>query len=102
MAQNSGVSLSKKEKKMPEGPSIVIAKEQMSRFIGKKVITASGNTKIDIPRLENKKMEDIKTWGKHLLLCFDDFTIRVHFLLFGTYRIDEKKDAQLRLGLTFP
>ena len=47
-------------------------------------------------------MEDIKTWGKHLLLCFDDFTIRVHFLLFGTYRIDEKKDTQLRLGLTFP
>lgn len=87
---------------MPEGPSIVIAKEQMSRFIGKKVAAASGNAKIDIPRLENKKLDDIKTWGKHLLLCFDDFTIRVHFLLFGTYRIDEKKDAQLRLGLTFP
>lgn len=86
---------------MPEGPSIVIAKEQASQFIGKQVILAKGNAKIDIQRLENKELLDIKTWGKHLLLCFDGFTIRIHFLLFGTYRINETKDAQLRLGLTF-
>ena len=49
---------------MPEGPSIVIAKEQMSRFIGKKVITASGNAKIDIPRLENKKNGGYKNMGQ--------------------------------------
>lgn len=86
---------------MPEGPSIVIAKEQISQFIGRKVITAIGNAKIDIPRLEKKKLLDIKTWGKHLLLCFDGFTIRIHFLLFGTYRINETKEAQLRLSLLF-
>lgn len=87
---------------MPEGPSIVIAKEQTSQFIGNKVITATGNAKIDILRLENKKLLDIKTWGKHLLLCFEGFTIRIHFLLFGTYRINETKESQLRLGLVFP
>lgn len=86
---------------MPEGPSIVIAKEKMTEFIGHKVISASGNVKIDIPRLANQKLLDIKTWGKHLLLCFDKFTLRIHFLLFGTYRINETKDSQLRLGLTF-
>ena len=86
---------------MPEGPSIVIAKEQASQFIGKQVILAKGNAKIDIQRLENKELLDIKTWGKHLLLCFDGFTIRIHFLLFGTYRINETKETQLRLGLTF-
>ena len=86
---------------MPEGPSIVIAKELSSQFIGKQVILAKGNAKIDIQRLENKELLDIKTWGKHLLLCFDGFTIRIHFLLFGTYRINETKETQLRLGLTF-
>jgi endonuclease-8 len=86
---------------MPEGPSIIIAKENMAEFIGHKVIAAAGNAKIDISRLEDKKLLDIKTWGKHLLLCFDGFTIRVHFLLFGTYRINETKEALLRLGLTF-
>ncbi|RDI10447.1 endonuclease [Flavobacterium sp. AG291] len=86
---------------MPEGPSIIIAKEKMAEFIGYKVIAAAGNAKIDMPRLEDKKLLDIKTWGKHLLLCFEGFTIRVHFLLFGTYRINETKEALLRLGLTF-
>ena len=89
---------------MPEGPSIVIAKELAAQFIGKTVIAATGNAKIDIPRVVNIKLDDIKTWGKHLLLCFDGFTIRIHFLLFGSYRINETKEkvSQLRLGLTFP
>jgi endonuclease VIII len=86
---------------MPEGPSIIIAKKNMSAFKGHKVIAASGNATIDMSLLENKKLLDIKTWGKHLLLCFKGFTVRVHFLLFGTYRINETKEAKLRLGLTF-
>lgn len=86
---------------MPEGPSIVIAREKMAEFIGQKIIAAGGNAKIDIQRLENKKLVDIKTWGKHLLLCFEGFTIRIHFLLFGTYRINDTKESLLRLGLTF-
>lgn len=86
---------------MPEGPSIVIAREDILSFEGQKVISAAGNAKIDMSRLEGKKLEAIKTWGKHLLLCFDGFTIRIHFLMFGTYRVNERKDAQLRLGLVF-
>jgi len=86
---------------MPEGPSIIIAKEAADIFTGHTVITAEGNAKIDMDRLQHKKLNDIKTWGKHLLLCFDGFTIRIHFLLFGTYRINERKDSLLRLGLTF-
>jgi len=86
---------------MPEGPSLVIVKEEAAQFIAKKALTAAGNAKIDMDRIHGKKLVDIKTWGKHLLLCFDGFTLRVHFLLFGTYRINETKEAKLRLGLTF-
>jgi endonuclease-8 len=86
---------------MPEGPSIIIAKEAADIFTGQTVITAEGNAKIDMDRLQHQKLNDIKTWGKHLLLCFDGFTIRIHFLLFGTYRINERKDSLLRLGFTF-
>jgi endonuclease-8 len=86
---------------MPEGPSILIAKEAAAEFIRQKVMAAAGNAKIDIARLESQKLLDIKTWGKHLLLCFDGFTVRIHFLLFGTYRVNERKDALLRLGLVF-
>jgi|SRR6218665_188693 len=87
---------------MPEGPTIVILKEEVQKFSGKKVIAATGNAKIDIDRLINKKIINFKSWGKHFLICFDGFTVRVHFLLFGSYLIDQDKTAQIRLGFTFP
>jgi endonuclease-8 len=86
---------------MPEGPSIVILKEAVAKFKGKKVLEAGGNTKVELPPLEGLKLIDFKSWGKQFLICFKGFTIRVHFLLFGTYRIDEKKEAKPRLFLRF-
>jgi endonuclease-8 len=84
-----------------EGPSLVILKEEMQPFIGKKIIAVSGNSKIDQQALKNKTVRDIKTWGKHFLICFDAFFLKVHFLLFGSYRINEKKDRPERLSLKF-
>jgi len=86
---------------MPEGPSLIIAREALEPFKGKKITAAWGNSKIDKERLLRKKLVDIRTWGKHLLLCFDDFTIRIHFLMFGTYYINSGKDAAPRLHLAF-
>lgn len=86
---------------MPEGPSIIIAKQEIKPFEGKEVIEVYGNSKIDINRMEGKMLRDIKSWGKHLLLCFDDFTVRVHFLLFGSYLVNQTKDTPVRLGLLF-
>ncbi|HEX6332777.1 MAG TPA: endonuclease, partial [Flavisolibacter sp.] len=68
---------------MPEGPSIVIAKELMKPFRGKKVLAVAGNSKIGIERIANRKLLAVKTWGKHLLFEFAGFSIRVHFLMFG-------------------
>jgi len=86
---------------MPEGPSIVILKEAVKAFKGKKVITAVGSAKIDMDRLINKKILDFKTWGKHFLICFKGFTIRVHLMMFGSYSINERKDRAPRLSLGF-
>lgn len=84
-----------------EGPSLVILKEEITSFKRKKIISVSGNTKIDLRRLANKNILDFKTWGKHFLLVFDTFFIRIHFLMFGSYRINERKDTQPRLSLQF-
>ena len=86
---------------MPEGPSIVILKEEVEHFTHQKVIAAEGNTAIDKDRLVGKKITTFKTWGKNFLVCFDGFTLRVHLMLFGTYLIDSQKAAKLRLGLQF-
>lgn len=86
---------------MPEGPSIVIVKEEVQPFIGKKIIKVEGNSKLDIQRLAGEEIIDFKSWGKHFLICFRDFTVRIHFMLFGSYRINEQKDAAPRLRLIF-
>ena len=86
---------------MPEGPSLVIAREEMLLFKGRKVIDVSGNSKIDQQRLLNKKLLDIRTWGKHLLLEFSGFTVRVHFLMFGKYLVNDTKETVPRLHLQF-
>ena len=86
---------------MPEGPSIVILKEQVQQFTGKKVLEVSGNSKEDIQRMDGQKITAFKSWGKHFLICFKTFTVRVHLMLFGSYRINEHKDAPARLSLKF-
>jgi endonuclease-8 len=86
---------------MPEGPSIVILKEEVQAFKRKKIIAVSGNTTIDKERMLNQTVVDFKSWGKHFLICFKTFSLRVHFMLFGSYRINEKKDAPARLSLQF-
>lgn len=87
---------------MPEGPSIILVKEAVAKFNGKKILAVSGNSKIDQNILLNKKIIAFKSWGKHLLICFDELTLKVHFLMFGSYTVDEKKpDRVIRLNLTF-
>lgn len=87
---------------MPEGPSIVILKEAaLPLFKGKKIISASGNAKIEIASLINKKIIDFKSWGKHFLICLADDTIKIHFLMFGSYAINEQKHFAPRLHLQF-
>lgn len=88
---------------MPEGPSIVILKELIAplQLEGKEIIAVSGNTSIEKERLLHQKVKAVKSWGKHFLICFDSFSLRVHFMLFGSYRINERKESQERLRLVF-
>ncbi len=87
---------------MPEGPSIVILREAVHQFKGNKIISVTGNSKQEIQRLAGEKIIDFKSWGKHFLICFEKFTVRIHFMLFGSYSINEKAETkQTRLGLHF-
>jgi endonuclease-8 len=86
---------------MPEGPSIVILKELVAPFRGQKVLEVAGNSKVEKERALGEKVLDFKSWGKHFLMCFPDFTIKIHFMLFGSYRINEERDMAPRLSLKF-
>lgn len=86
---------------MPEGPSIVILREEAARFVGQRIERVGGNSRIDIQRMHGCRVASLRSWGKHFLVGFGEFTLRVHFMLFGSYRIDERRDAAPRLSLGF-
>ncbi|WP_263140551.1 DNA-formamidopyrimidine glycosylase family protein [Pseudomonas sp. RIT-PI-AD] len=86
---------------MPEGPSIAIMREDAAKFAGQTIQRVEGNSKIDQNRLLGQTVVAVRSWGKHFLIELPDFSVRVHLLLFGSYRIDERKDSPPRLSLGF-
>jgi len=88
---------------VPEGPSIVILREQAQGLVGRRIVAAEGNTTtIAKERLVGKRIVALRGWGKHFLVELGTFSLRIHFLMFGSYRIDERKErATPRLSLSF-
>lgn len=87
---------------MPEGPSILIASEDMSAAIGKQVKKVDGNSREPIQSLQGQTLNEIGTWGKHLLLFFEHATLKIHFLMWGSYSVNAEKENRLpRLALDF-
>ena len=86
---------------MPEGPSIVILREEVAHFAGHTILRAEGNAKIDMQRLPGQCVRSIRSFGKQTLIELPGVAIRVHLLMFGSYRIDERKDTAPRLSLGF-
>ena len=68
-----------------EGPSIFLAAEQLQPFVGRRVTKVSGNSRVGIDRFQGKRVTRVFAWGKHLVLQFDMFALRVHFMLWGTF-----------------
>jgi endonuclease-8 len=94
-----------------EGPSLHLAAAQLKPFKKKVVIAVSGNTKIGKERMDGKEAVDIFAWGKHLVIQFDSFALRTHFLLYGTFEAqvdgtwvtgDYRRAREPRLSLSFP
>ena len=86
---------------MPEGPTIVILREQAAHFAGRRILRAEGNARIDMARLHGRRVAAFRSWGKHFLIDLGGFALRVHFLMFGSYTIDERKPRAPRLSLGF-
>lgn len=76
-----------------EGPSLVIATEELNAFNNKKILHAV--VPASIQPLTGKKIIRVESWGKHLLLIFKNQTLRIHFLMFGSYRINNPRENRI-------
>ncbi len=80
---------------------MVLFREELLPLVEQRILSVSGSSKIDQPLLVGKKIHTIKVWGKHMLWCFDGFTLRIHFLMFGTYYLNAEKDRVPKLFIRF-
>ena len=86
---------------MPEGPSILHLCNKLLPFKGKIVKKAGGYGPMPTDWINGKKLLEICTWGKHLLFVFSSGTVRVHLMLFGEVRINERKKVNRSFFLEF-
>ncbi|MFU8972951.1 DNA-formamidopyrimidine glycosylase family protein [Chryseobacterium wangxinyae] len=87
---------------MPEGPTIVLMKEDLQKFVGEKVLEVIGSEIPENLDLKGEILKEIKTFGKQTYLIFDKIIFKVHLMMFGSYSLYERKDIDtLRLGLAF-
>lgn len=84
-----------------EGPSLVILRKEIKPFIGQTVRDAEGYAKIGLEDFPGQKLVWAKTWGKHFLMKVGKTVFKTHFLLWGSYMLNERKDRKSSLTLTF-
>ncbi|HDS46212.1 MAG TPA: hypothetical protein ENN68_09060 [Methanomicrobia archaeon] len=85
-----------------EGPSVWAVAEKLAGFKGKKVTAVSGNAKIEKDGFVDATIENIFPRGKNLFLQFADAALKIHFLMYGSYRINEAREGkEPRLALVF-
>ena len=85
-----------------EGPPLRVIAEELSQLTGEYVAEVSGNSKMQKEQLVGQKVLHVFSWGKNLFLQFPEFSLKVHFLMFGSYRFnEERKGVVPRLSLVF-
>lgn len=74
-----------------EGPSIHILSEELQVFIGQTIIEAYGNAAFDKEPLRHQVVQEIYPFGKRLMIQLEHYVIIIHFLMYGSYRIQEER-----------
>lgn len=86
---------------MPEGPTLVVFKKRLQQFEGRKVTESDGYNNPFSEEISGKILKKINTYGKNLILDFEDFIITVHFGLFGSFLVDDSKKVNASFSLFF-
>jgi endonuclease-8 len=71
--------------------------------VGQTVLEAHGGAKIDFDRIVGQRLQVLNTWGKHFLMGFEDCTIRIHYLMFGSFYLNSRhREKAPKLSLVLP
>lgn len=82
-----------------EGPGAHAVADELTRFAGQRVESADGTADQPLARLEGRTIDDVRAVKKRLFLDANDVHVVVHFLMYGSYRVNEARDLDERLEL---
>lgn len=82
-----------------EGPSVHQAAKRTSHLAGQTIEEVYGNARQPIEELVGKKIEKVRAVKKRLFIDTDGFSIITHFLMYGSYRINERREKPERIGI---
>lgn len=78
-----------------EGPSIHLIAQELQPFCNKKIINAFGNAHFEKEAFINQTIKEIYAYGKQLVIQTEDYALVTHFLMYGSYRIDEQREGMV-------
>jgi len=85
-----------------EGPPVRVIAEKLAFCSGQTIVSANGNTRLDISGMEGQQVMRVYSRGKNLVLQLSRCCLTIHFLMFGSYRINEQRPGMTpRLSLAF-
>lgn len=86
-----------------EGPSLRILSDDLQILKNQKIKKVYGNAKFDKELLLKQTIKDVFAFGKRLIIQLDDYALTIHFLMYGSYRINsERPQMNPRLALVTP
>jgi len=85
-----------------EGPGVRTIARHLAPLVGKRIVSIDGRSRFPLGDIRGREVEDIYPIGKLLFLRFTECTLRVHFLMWGRYRLNGEILGKVpKLSLTF-
>ncbi|MDD1654161.1 MAG: hypothetical protein LUO91_00435, partial [Methanomicrobiales archaeon] len=85
-----------------EGPGVRFMAEMLAPLEGRPVILAEGSSRIDYGKITGQRLRKVHCIGKLLFFRFPRVSIRIHFLMWGRYRLNDPAEGKRpRLTLQF-
>jgi endonuclease-8 len=85
-----------------EGPGVRTIADRFAPLAGRRVTTFDGKSRFPLGKIVGEPVERIYPVGKLLFLRFPVYTLRVHFLMWGRYRLNGEIPGKVpKLTLSF-
>ncbi|TFF91424.1 hypothetical protein EU545_04115 [Candidatus Thorarchaeota archaeon] len=82
-----------------EGPSVHQAAKRIGLLEGQTIEAVYGNARQPIAQLRGERIQEVRAVRKRLFVDTTGMSVVTHFLMYGSYRINKRREKPERIGL---